>query len=137
MKAFAAVLALMVLACSSDPGLQTGPIVPNVVGDTARAELKLGQMLSLDGITIRFVSVEEDSRCPTDVTCVWEGNLSARLVADGAGGERTIIVKTTTEPREVEYGGWTISIGGVSPEKHSERRIEEGEYTLRLVLARG
>ena len=30
-------------------------------------------------LTVRFVAVTEDSRCPRDVTCVWQGEVKVRL----------------------------------------------------------
>ena len=44
--------------------------------------LKVGQKVTVKdtNLTVRFVAVAEDSRCPVDVTCAWAGN--ARLEFD-------------------------------------------------------
>ena len=41
-------------------------------------ELKLGEKVSQDGLEVFFYDIE-DSRCPSDVTCVWEGEVIAKI----------------------------------------------------------
>ena len=37
--------------------------------------IKLHQRLSIDDLDVEFSEIE-DSRCPSDVTCIWEGRAS-------------------------------------------------------------
>ncbi len=50
--------------------------------------LRIGQSVAITGedLEIRFVEVSEDSRCPKDVTCVWEGRVSTvvEISTDGS-----------------------------------------------------
>src|SRR5688572_21066014 len=52
--------------------------------------LSPGQTTSVEGTNVRltFERVSEDSRCPVDVTCIWEGDavvvLKVKLEADEA-----------------------------------------------------
>lgn len=41
-------------------------------------ELKLGEKVSQDGLEVFFSDIE-DSRCPLDITCVWEGEVIAKI----------------------------------------------------------
>lgn len=41
-------------------------------------EIKFGQTISYENLKLYFYDVE-DSRCPSDVTCIWEGNVSAMI----------------------------------------------------------
>lgn len=41
-------------------------------------EIKLGETVSYDNLNLKFYDVE-DSRCPLDVTCVWEGKVLAKI----------------------------------------------------------
>ena len=49
-------------------------------------QLKVNQIaiLKSDNIEIKFLNVTNDSRCPSDVTCVWEGEvkISVNVVKD-------------------------------------------------------
>jgi hypothetical protein len=42
--------------------------------------IPMGQTVNVKNATIKFVKVLEDSRCPKDVTCVWEGR--ARVLVE-------------------------------------------------------
>src|ERR1041384_6590460 len=52
-------------------------------------ELRIGQraVIRKTNLTLRFVTVPEDSRCPSDVTCVWAGNARVELLV--TNGRRT------------------------------------------------
>ena len=39
-------------------------------------DLEFGETFQHEGLEIKFFEIE-DSRCPLDVTCVWEGNVTA------------------------------------------------------------
>src|ERR1700704_4290387 len=73
-------------------------------------KLKAGQQVTLKGtrLRIRFVTVENDSRCPSDVTCVWAGNAAVRLQLSNGRSSRTVTLNTSSNAsfaREVEYQG--------------------------------
>jgi len=42
-------------------------------------ELKIGEKISHDGLELFFYDIE-DTRCPLDVTCVWEGEVIAKIL---------------------------------------------------------
>ncbi|HEX6562438.1 MAG TPA: hypothetical protein VF016_10485, partial [Nitrososphaera sp.] len=50
-------------------------------------KLKIGQRAALDSekITISLLNVTEDSRCPSDVVCIWQGQASIRVSAEVNG----------------------------------------------------
>lgn len=50
----------------------------------------VGQSLPvLDGASVVVTAVTEDSRCPEDVVCVWEGELRVSAVWTDSGGNQT------------------------------------------------
>ena len=83
----------------------------------------------------------EDSRCPVDVTCVWEGN--ARLVMTGvvAGEERPFELNTAYNPvagpREATVDGYLIELTGLDPHPRVGQSIPPARYraTLRVTHA--
>ncbi len=54
--------------------------------DGGKVRLPLGQavVVDADGSTLELVSIDEDSRCPEDVTCVWEGDLRVTVAYTAA-----------------------------------------------------
>ena len=41
-------------------------------------EIKLGQEIQVNDLSLNFHDIE-DSRCPSDLTCIWEGNVTAMI----------------------------------------------------------
>ena len=44
------------------------------------AKLPMGETIQFENATVKFVKVLEDSRCPSDVTCIWAGQ--AKLLVE-------------------------------------------------------
>lgn len=82
------------------------------------------------GLTVEFVRVVEDSRCPTDVTCVWAGEvkvqLSTRLRAAEAVQHQIIAGQDAT------VGEFRLAVVQVQPERTSTREISPEEYRVTL-----
>lgn len=85
------------------------------------------------GLTVEFVRVVEDSRCPTDVTCVWAGEVKVQLSTriDAAAAEQHEI--TAGQPATV--GEFQLFVVNVQPERISTREISADEYRLTLKVA--
>jgi hypothetical protein len=66
--------------------------------------LRLGQELRAPDIvmTIGFLAVHNDSRCPLDAMCVWQGNAEVQIgIAFGMGPTVPYALNTGLEPRTV------------------------------------
>lgn len=70
--------------CNSDGGYVTGFLKCTYVHEDFglpnpfRVDLEFGKTFQHDDLNIKFYDIE-DSRCPLDVTCIWEGNVTAML----------------------------------------------------------
>jgi len=78
MKALISVIAFALAACATVPAAQAGATA--AVGETAY----------VNGLHVRPVAVLEDSRCPTNVQCVWAGRLVVRSEVVGGSWRRTL-----------------------------------------------
>src|SRR5215212_1805399 len=111
--AVAGMLGLAAASCKtpSQPGVNDG-VRPSIqVQPGKEFQLAVGQEAQIQGsaITVRFLKVSEDSRCPIDVNCVWAGNAAVRLlVGSGEGTNSVRALNSTLEPRAVYYGGYMI-----------------------------
>lgn len=88
------------------------------------------------GLRVGFVSVDEDSRCPVGVNCVWAGNVRVALsLSLDESEDRRVSLNTAFNPRAVRFRGRRISIKKVAPPKIEGERIKPDEYVITLVVA--
>ena len=120
-------------ACSSnreDP-LGASPSVSVQVGQTF--DLKPGQIAQLGQLQIAFRAVSQDSRCPTDVTCVWAGDATIRIDAAFARMAWTPLeLHTGVDPRSVRFREHTITVVELKPGTRSDQNIPAQNYVVTL-----
>jgi hypothetical protein len=76
--------------------------------------LPVGQSVVITGedLDIKFVEVSEDSRCPKDVTCVWEGRVTAVVEISTGGSSQQLNLSQpglTDAPARQKYGGYELT----------------------------
>jgi len=103
-------------------------------------ELRSGASAILDSaLTITFVRVASDSRCPLDATCL-EFHAGDAVVAvsisQSAGNSVGRELHTDTADSEVSYLAYSIKLLSLSPYPRSDRQIRPGDYVATLVVAR-
>ena len=76
-----------------------------------------GQKTVVHGkITVKFVSVLEDSRCPANAKCIWAGNAKIRIsVRSGRRAAKTFELSSTLSPKSVTYDGFEIAFVELNP----------------------
>lgn len=97
--------------------------------------IALGETVQHNGHSIRFVSVVEDSRCPVDVTCVWEGRAKVALTIDGTATTLTVPygAQRDDEPSSLETGMIAVEVVGLDPYPGSPDAQAGAPVTLRVV----
>lgn len=136
-------VALMFVSAScmtpSQPG-STSSVSPSIQVPPGRQfQLGVGQEARIQGtpITVRFQKVDEDSRCPIDVNCVWAGNAVARIwlsAGEGATGESRL--NTTLEPKSTSFNGYNIRLVDLKPVPKSGSKIPASSYLAVFEAAR-
>ena len=102
--------------------------------------LRIDQSVVITGedLEIRFVEVSEDSRCPKDVTCVWEGRVSA-VVEISANGSLQQLKLTqpglTEQPTREAYKEYQLTFK-VEPYPQEGKEIAADEYRLLLIVTK-
>jgi hypothetical protein len=133
-----AVIAACAAACSTpEPFEQSGSLQHVEAGDTIRLEYGGSAALGSAGARIVFRAVAADSRCPTDVTCVWAGDAHVQIEASLDGTTRTLDLHTTLEPMEAEFAGFRIRLIEVAPSRMDGVIVQPGDYSVRLAISRG
>jgi hypothetical protein len=134
------VLVMTLAACAtpSQPGGAGGPNTVIQVEANREFEISAGQEAHIQGtpIVVRFRSVSNDSRCPSDVQCVWAGNAVVGLtLSQGDGPTTDASLNTTLEPRLLKFGGHTIKLVGLKPGRQSSKPIPDGAYVATLEVS--
>ena len=132
---------LAISACTAPNGglTATGPQSSGVVAVDRDFELRPGQTASIEGtgLSVAFVSVPEDSRCPVDVQCVWAGNGGVSLVVtDASGAKSSVTLNTTLTPRSVRLAGYEISLTGLKPDPKQGAPIPLVNYVASLRVSK-
>lgn len=114
---------------------EENPRAEEEVATPATVTAALNESVSILGVSITPLSVEEDSRCPSDVTCIQAGQVRLNVMTvDGMGTSTMTITLGANEPITTE----TISIWltDVLPIKVSTTLIEDVEYRFTFKVDR-
>jgi hypothetical protein len=87
-------------------------------------------------LSIRFVGVTNESRCPTGAQCAWAGNAEVELALSGSGDQVTHLNTGVQYPKTEKYHGYTITLQELKPYPVLGQTIAPGSYTAVLVVDR-
>ncbi len=103
-------------------------------------QLRVNQTAFIDSLnlSIGFVAVNEDSRCPSDVVCVWEGQTTISVSVQSAnltpsnfnltsrGGESNLSVR--------DFHDFSLRLLEIAPYPKSTEHIGTSDYLATLVV---
>jgi hypothetical protein len=88
-------------------------------------------------LTVRFVSLVEDSRCPVDTNCVWAGNAKIKILAIRRNGSSRIFeLNTNLKPQIVTYAGYQFKLIDLTPKPATNIRINPNGYTATFSVSK-
>ena len=125
-------LVLVAAACSSSPARPTSSV------DT-RVTVPIGQTVTIaaTSASVRFESVLEDSRCPADANCVWQGQAAVTLTVVASG--RPVSIELRSDPaaaRAASVNGLRFEWVQLDPYPFSSRPTQPGDYRLTIRVVR-
>lgn len=132
------VIGLMLGGCmsASQPGTGTTPPSGSIQVNTATDfELKAGQSARVTNtpITVIFRSVSQDSRCPSDVQCIWAGDGAVILgLQSTAVPSQETTLHTNLDPKFVDYSGYRVKVVSLAPYPKSGSAIGPDKYVVTL-----
>jgi len=117
------------------------PMVTNAQNDQAdppkiAIKVPLDNSVTIKGITVKFIEVVEDSRCPKDVNCIWAGRAIVKVEVDAKGKKREeILIFGETRPGETKnqilYSTTDWMLKGLTLNPYPQAARSEGtEYVL-------
>lgn len=88
-------------------------------------------------ITLKFVSVLEDSRCPVDARCIQAGNAKLQINLRKSNGERQIFeINTNLKPQAVTFEGYEIKLTNLDPKLKTNIRLNRDDYIATFTVNR-
>ena len=105
-------------------------------GDTV--SLKIGQQRTVkpSKVRIKFLSVVEDSRCPTDVNCIWAGNAKIKVLVSTSRTSREFEINTNLGPQGDQLDGWAINLVSLTPHPTSKGAPRASSYVAKFTVTR-
>jgi hypothetical protein len=90
-----------------------------------------------EDLSIRFVEVISDSRCPKDTICIWMGEASCliEITQDGATQSKVLTQPGLSAPVTTDYGRYGI-LFDVQPYPEAGKEIKADDYRLELTITR-
>ena len=131
---------------SDDSGANTGSTMETTAELGEPFTLERGESTVVDGQIVRFDHITEDSLCPADVDCVWEGRatISLSLIAgDKVDGVQLSIpgfVDADSEPQPLQsavVNGYTFTILQLDPYPGQDGVDAEMTPMVTLVVTHG
>ena len=94
-------------------------------------------VLEQGALTVTFVKVNEDSRCPEGVVCVWQGNVATALLLGPSTGDKSpATLHTTLSPQSVSSGAYVIALTGIQPVRKQQGNIPQADYIATFRVTR-
>ena len=120
-------LILFVTGCQHPEG-------PEVIGYGEEFDLKLGDQATIgpNNMTIEFLDVLGDSRCPENVFCVWAGNGEVQL----RFAHQNIRLNTYLNPKDSTISNVNIQLLRLEPYPVAPVQIEKEDYQVRLLISK-
>ena len=94
--------------------------------------------LVMEDLQITFEGVIEDSRCPRNATCVWEGKVSVEIEIMSGDSSHSMILNQpglSEQYSRETYGGYELAFT-VRPYPEAGMRISEQEYVLVVIISK-
>lgn len=105
-------------------------------------QMKINQTSSLesDSIKVKFLNVTADSRCPSDVTCVWEGEarILVNIIKDNHDlGDFSLTTRSGVKDLSTQvFDGHSIKIVKIEPYPTSGKKISLSDYITTFLISK-
>jgi hypothetical protein len=101
--------------------------------------LAIGQSASIsdERLSVKFLDVTEDSRCPKGVTCIWAGQVSCEVevIRNGNIERAKLTALAGRIPASQIISGYSFAFN-IEPYPEANNQITKEEYRLSVTIAK-
>jgi hypothetical protein len=99
--------------------------------------LRVGESAALTelGLSIQFTRVVDDSRCPANAVCVWQGDGAVLLEISPLNGDansKESVLHTSVEPHSIPVGRAELRLVKLDPYPAAPGSIDPNAYVVTL-----
>ncbi|MEK6300482.1 MAG: hypothetical protein AABO41_07140 [Acidobacteriota bacterium] len=102
-------------------------------------KIKIGQQVTIKNLTIKFSALQNESRCPTGVQCIWEGNAAIVIEVSKKNQksvQATLNTNTAIQPNQLSYKGFKVGLFALSPHPRINQTNDEKDYEATLIVTK-
>lgn len=103
-------------------------------------ELGFGQEASIESedIAVKFEQVVQDSRCPSDVVCIWQGQATVSVSVQVGNDEPQELSLTLGADASLSaaFGQYSVKLLGLEPYPQSSTQIDPEDYVAAFVVSK-
>ena len=108
-------------------------VIPAFAKRTNDVQVQINkEVTATGGLKIAFIELVEDSRCPTDVECVWAGNAKIKVRVTKNGKSQVLELEMVTKGMRPNFGNYRLTLKALSPELRSNVRINRNGYVATI-----
>lgn len=109
---------------------------PGAIAPGEETTMRAGEEAAISGASaiLTFTGVVTDSRCPVDVTCVWEGEALLAFLLDEGGVAQAISVPFGSDATAAVLGSFRVSVIELLPRPSSGSPITPDAYRATIVV---
>jgi len=132
------ILIFATITLFSSTGCSSNQVAVTVgLGETFTIDVGQSARIAGEEMTMTFNEVIGDSRCPQNVTCVWEGVASSNITIVYRGVNHSILLNQPglTEQAEDTFINYNLTYS-LNPYPREGEEISPNDYRLTLTLTR-
>lgn len=123
---FTTLIAASMAACASSP---TAPADPAIL------TMAPGQSAQVGALSVKFVRVTSDTRCPANALCIQAGDVFVALETTVLIGRRAFELQLDPAKRGTTHGTYSIELQEVNPYPFGQP-IKPEDYRVKLRIAK-
>jgi len=134
---FIIVSAILLANCSAE----SGDLVFKDMMPEAPIEFGMGDCVTFhDGERLCLDSVANDSRCPTDLVCIWGGNAEVYLSLEAVDGKQHLLKLNTASslsfPSDTTIADIKVDLIALNPYPETDSiPIKQDDYSVMIMLS--
>lgn len=96
--------------------------------DPTLGDVRVGQMVFINGVKITLNKVVQDSRCPADVQCIEAGAINTNVTLQSSTDKETRNMPSDEVP--ISFDSYKISIEKINPPRMSGSEVNQKDYII-------